>query len=90
MIAQKKIHAPGMMSDQFRIRFKMFPKVELTKFGGQKLAALKITFNFVNSTLGKHFKPNPEFIGHNPRSGNLFLGDHKYFCEKKFKNRFFR
>jgi hypothetical protein len=35
MVGQKKIHAPGMMSDQFGIRFKMFPKVELTKLGGQ-------------------------------------------------------
>jgi hypothetical protein len=35
MFAEKKIHAPGMMSDQFGIRFKMFPIVELTKLGGQ-------------------------------------------------------
>ncbi len=35
MFAEKKIHAPGMMSDQFRIRFKNFLIVELTKIGGQ-------------------------------------------------------
>ncbi len=35
MFAEKKIHAPGMMSDQFRIRFKNFLIVELTKKGGQ-------------------------------------------------------
>jgi hypothetical protein len=37
MFAQKKIHAPEMMSDQFGVRFKMFPIVELTKLGGQNL-----------------------------------------------------
>ncbi len=31
----KKIHSPGMMSDWFGIRFKMFLLVELTKLGGQ-------------------------------------------------------
>ena len=36
MVAQKKFHAPGMMSDQFRVRFKIFPIVESTKLGGQK------------------------------------------------------
>ena len=35
MVAQKKFHAPGMMSDQFRVRFKIFPIVESTKLGGQ-------------------------------------------------------
>jgi len=35
MFAEKKIHAPGVMPDQFGIRFKMFPIVELTKLGGQ-------------------------------------------------------
>ena len=35
MVAQKKIHVPGMMSDQFEIRFKMFLIGELTKLGGQ-------------------------------------------------------
>ena len=35
MVAQKKIHAPGMMSDQYGVRFKMFPVVDLTKLGGQ-------------------------------------------------------
>ncbi len=35
MFAEKKIQAPGMMSDQFGIRFKMFLIVELTKLGGQ-------------------------------------------------------
>jgi hypothetical protein len=33
MVALKKID--GMMSDQFGVRFKMFPIVELTKLGGQ-------------------------------------------------------
>jgi hypothetical protein len=37
MFAQKKIHAPEMMSHQFGIRFKMFPIVELTKLGGQNI-----------------------------------------------------
>jgi hypothetical protein len=37
MFAQKKIHAPEMMSDQFGIRFKMFPIVELTKLGGKNI-----------------------------------------------------
>ena len=46
--------------------------------------------NFVNSTMGEHFKPYPELIGHHPRSVNLFLGDHQFFGDKKFKNRFFR
>jgi hypothetical protein len=35
MVAQKKIHAPEMMSDQFGIKFKMFLIVELKKLGGQ-------------------------------------------------------
>ncbi len=35
MFAEIKIHATGMMSDQFRIRFKIFAIVELTKLGGQ-------------------------------------------------------
>ncbi len=35
MFAEKKIHAPEMMSDQFGIRFKMFPIIELTKLGGE-------------------------------------------------------
>ncbi len=35
MFAEIKIHATGVMSDQFRIRFKMFAIVELTKLGGQ-------------------------------------------------------
>jgi hypothetical protein len=37
MVAQKKIHAPEMMSDQFGIKFKMFLIVELTKLGGQNI-----------------------------------------------------
>jgi hypothetical protein len=37
MVAQKKIHAPEMMSDRFRIRFKMFHIVQLTKLGGQNI-----------------------------------------------------
>jgi hypothetical protein len=37
MVAQKKIHAPGVMSDQFGIKFKMFPIVELKKLGGQNI-----------------------------------------------------
>jgi hypothetical protein len=37
MVVQKKIHAPGMRSDQFGIRFKMFLIVELTKLGGQNI-----------------------------------------------------
>jgi hypothetical protein len=36
MVAQKKFHAPWMMSDEFRVRFKIFPIVESTKVGGQK------------------------------------------------------
>ncbi len=38
MYAEKNIHTPGMMSDQYDqygVRFKMFPIVELTKLGGQ-------------------------------------------------------
>jgi hypothetical protein len=35
MVAQKKIHAPGMMPDQFGIMFKMFSIVELTNLEGQ-------------------------------------------------------
>jgi hypothetical protein len=42
MFTEKKIHASGMMSDQFEIRLglglglgKMFPIVELTMLGGQ-------------------------------------------------------
>ena len=31
----ENFHAPGMMSEQFGIRFKMFLIVELTKLGGQ-------------------------------------------------------
>ena len=46
MIAQKKIHAPGMMSDQFGIGFKMFPIVELTKLGGQNFKLGLYSGNF--------------------------------------------
>ncbi len=35
MFAEKKIHAPGMMSNKFGITFKIFPIVELTKLEGQ-------------------------------------------------------
>ena len=35
--AQKNFQAPGMMSDQFGIKYKMFPIVELTKLGGQNI-----------------------------------------------------
>jgi hypothetical protein len=46
--------------------------------------------NFVNSTIMNILNPNLELIGHHPRSMNLFLGDHQFFGDKKFKNRFFR
>jgi hypothetical protein len=46
MVAQKKIHAPEMMSDQFGIRFKMFPIVELTKLGGQNFKLGLYSENF--------------------------------------------
>ena len=31
MVAQKKIPAPGIMSDKFGIRFKMFPQSRINK-----------------------------------------------------------
>jgi hypothetical protein len=34
--------------------------------------------------LWEHFKPNPESIGHHPRSVNLFIGVHQFFGDKKF------
>jgi hypothetical protein len=46
MVAQKKIHAPGMMSDRFGIRFKMFLIVELTKLGGQNIKLGLYSENF--------------------------------------------
>ncbi len=46
MVAQKKIHAPGMMSDQFGIRFKMFIIIELTKLGGQNFKLDLYSENF--------------------------------------------
>ena len=46
MYAEKKIHAPGMMSDQFGVRFKMFPIVELTKLGGQNFKLGLYSENF--------------------------------------------
>ena len=46
MVAQKKIHAPEMMSDQFGIRFKMFPIVDLTKLGGQNIKLGLYSENF--------------------------------------------
>ena len=46
MIAQKKIQAPGMMLDQFGIRFKMFLIVELTKLGGQNFKLDLYSENF--------------------------------------------
>ena len=46
MYAEKKIHVPGMMSDQFGTRFKMFPIVELTKLGGQNFELGLYSENF--------------------------------------------
>ena len=46
MYAERKIHAPGMMSDQFGVRFKMFPIVELTKLGGQNFKLGLYSENF--------------------------------------------
>jgi hypothetical protein len=46
MVAQKKIHAPEMMPDQFGIRFKMFLIVELTKLGGQNIKLGLYSENF--------------------------------------------
>ena len=46
MFAEKKIHAPGLMSNQFEIRFKMFPIVELTKLGGQNFKLGLYSENF--------------------------------------------
>jgi hypothetical protein len=42
-----------MMSDQFGIRFKMFPIVKLTKLGGQnfKLDLIRKIFSFENERL---------------------------------------
>jgi hypothetical protein len=46
MVAQKKIHAPEMMFDQFGVRFKMFLIVELTKLGGQNIRLGLYSENF--------------------------------------------
>jgi hypothetical protein len=46
MVAQKKIHAPDMKSDQFGIRFKMFSRVELTKLEGQNIKLGLYSENF--------------------------------------------
>jgi hypothetical protein len=46
MFAEKKIHAPWMMSDQFGIRLKMLPIVELTKLGGQNFKLGLYSENF--------------------------------------------
>ena len=46
MYAEKKIHAPWMRSDQFWVRFKMFPLVKLTKLGGQNFKLDLYSENF--------------------------------------------
>jgi hypothetical protein len=38
----------------------------------------------------EHFKPNPELIGHHPRSVKVFLGERQIFINEKFKIRFSR